>query len=150
VTSALQRRNSPRRKLPQPGRWWAAAFHAITIAVTDSSEMLATCTTTFTVADTTAPVISSVAASPNVLNRRTASFVPVTVSVADSDNCESVSRLPDHFRDEQRAGNWPRRQDFARLGHHGNLTVNLRAERAQKGNGTDLYYHCPLHRCIGQ
>src|SRR6185369_15790000 len=93
------------------------------------------CTTTFTVADLTAPVISSVAASTSVIVPADGAFVPVTVSVAKSDNCDPspVVQIISVTSNEPVTG--PGDKTSPDWVITGNLTVNLRAERAQKGNG---------------
>jgi len=120
---------------PAAGTLVGRGAHPVTITVSDSSGNVSTCTTTFTVVDTTAPVIASVAATPNVLTPADGAFVPVTVTVSQSDNCDAspVCRIISVTSSEPVTG--PGDKTSPDWVITGNLTANLRAERAQKGNG---------------
>jgi len=120
---------------PAAGTKVGTGSYAITIKVADASGNASTCTATFTVMDTTAPVIRSVTASPNLLSPADGAFVPVTVTVAASDNCDPspVSRIVSVTSSEPVTG--PGDKTSPDWVITGNLTANLRAERQQKGNG---------------
>jgi hypothetical protein len=86
--------------------------------------------------ETTPPTITSVTATPNVLTPPNHKMVPVTVSVAVTDNCDAAvgchivsvsSNEPiSGTGDGDTAPDWE---------ITGNLTLNLRAERAGSGTG---------------
>ncbi|MBI3014117.1 MAG: SBBP repeat-containing protein [Candidatus Tectomicrobia bacterium] len=110
--------------------------HVITLTVDDGKDGTASDTVTVKVQDTTAPLISSVSASPSVLwppNRR---MVPVTVAVSVSDICDGAPRC----RIVSVTSNEPvsglgRRDRTPDWEITGDLTMNLRAERSAKGRG---------------
>lgn len=62
--------------------------YTIAITVKDASGNTTATNVSFTVADTTAPLIHSVSASPNVLSPPNHKLVPITVSVTATDNCD--------------------------------------------------------------
>lgn len=103
---------------------------------TDSSGNTNSCNSVVKVVDTTPPVISSVSASPNVLWPPNHKMVPVTVAVSASDVCSPTvtCKITSVTSNEPLVG--------PGSGHTapdwqitGDLSVNLRAERAGSGNG---------------
>jgi hypothetical protein len=72
---------------PAAGTLLDKGQHTITVCVKDASGNTATGTVAFTIADTTAPVIQSVTASPNVLSPPNHQMVPVSVSVSALESC---------------------------------------------------------------
>ena len=112
----------------------------VTLTVTDDQGASASCTWVVTVVDTTAPVIiSSVSVTPCTLWPPNHKMVPVTVSVAPSDNCSRspICKIISVASNEpvNGTGDGDRAPD---LEITGNLTAKLRAERA--GNGTGRVY----------
>jgi hypothetical protein len=82
---------------------------------------------TVTVVDTAPPVISAVTATPSVIERPNHDMVPIVVSVSATDGCGAVD-----CRIVSVSSNEPAENDWQITG---NLTVNVRAERAGKGSG---------------
>jgi probable HAF family extracellular repeat protein len=119
---------------PAAGTLMGLGAHVVTVTVSDASGNATSVTGTFTVRDTTPPVIASVAASPNTL-KADGSFVHVTVAVAASDNCDAapVSRIISVTSDEPVTG--PGDKTSPDWVITGDLTVDLRAERASRGDG---------------
>ena len=105
------------------------------VAVTDSATNTASCSTTITVVDTNAPVITAAAATPNVLWPPNHKMVEVKVRAAVTDACSATvwkvigvrSSEPDNgLGDGDTARDWEITGDHA---------VKLRAERAGGGSG---------------
>ncbi|MDB6065175.1 MAG: hypothetical protein JWR26_1383 [Pedosphaera sp.] len=71
---------------PSAGTLVGLGQHPITVTVKDASGNTTTSTIAFNVVDTTAPVISSVTANPNVISPGKKQLVTVTVSVTATDN----------------------------------------------------------------
>jgi hypothetical protein len=88
------------------------------------------------VVDTTAPVIQSVAADPNILWSPNHKMVQIAVSAAATDNCDStpVCSITGVSSNEpvNGLGDGDTSPDWMITG---NLTVDLRAERSGMGNG---------------
>lgn len=91
---------------------------------------------TVIVEDTTPPNIETISASPDVIWPPDHEMVPVTISVAASDNCDTnptsqiisiVSNEPDNG-----LGDGDATPDWEIIG---DLTANLRAERSGNGSG---------------
>ncbi len=80
---------------PAAGTLLAKGQYSITVTVTDASGNSTTGSVPLSVIDTTAPVIQSLSASPNVLSPPNHQMVPITVSASATDNCDSapVSRI---------------------------------------------------------
>jgi len=108
----------------------------VTLTATDSNGASASCSATVTVVDTTPPTITSVTANPNTLWPPNHKMVPVTVSATTSDNCTAapVCKITSVASSEpvNGTGDGDTAPDWQITG---NLTVNLRAERAGNGSG---------------
>jgi len=105
------------------------------VAVTDSATNTASCSTTITVVDTNAPVITAAAATPNVLWPPNHKMVEVKVRATVTDACSATvwkvigvrSSEPDNgLGDGDTARDWEITGDHA---------VKLRAERSGTGSG---------------
>jgi hypothetical protein len=106
-----------------------AGTHVITLTVRDGRGGSASDTLVVTVLDTTPPTIHTVAATPSVLSPANHQFVPVTIAVSASDTCGG----PVHCRIVSVASNEPvDTQDWVITG---DLALNVRAERSNKGFG---------------
>jgi hypothetical protein len=82
-----------------------------------------------TVFDTTPPVIQSAAASPSVLSPANKQLVPVTIAVSATDACGGSIRC----RIVSVTSNEPVNATDWKI--TGDLTLNLRADRSNKGTG---------------
>jgi hypothetical protein len=110
--------------------------HTLTLEVTDPAGLTSTTSVTVTVADTTAPVISSASVSPNAVWPPNHKMVPVSVTVSLADACGgpaecviasvSSNEPADGLGDGDVANDWE---------ITGPLTVNVRAERSGTGAG---------------
>jgi hypothetical protein len=106
-----------------------AGTHVISLTVADGGGASATDTLVVTVLDTTPPVIQSAAAFPSVLSPANKQLVPVTIAVSAADacggsvHCRIVSVTSNETID---AADWQ---------ITGDLTLRLRAERANKKTG---------------
>jgi hypothetical protein len=109
--------------------------HPVTLTVEDGSGASASDTLFVTVVDAAPPAISSVTATPSVLTRAKHLLVPVTVTVSASDMCSAVdceivavtsNEHPENGAETSTAPDWE---------ITGKLTVNLRAERSNRGSG---------------
>jgi hypothetical protein len=106
----------------------------VTLTVTDEEGLSDECAATVTVVDEQDPVISSLSASPNKLWPPNHKFVPVTVAVDASDNCDFACQIISVASNEpvNGLGDGNTAPDWTITG---DLTVKLRAERSGKGNG---------------
>jgi len=109
--------------------------HSVTVTATDSAGNSTRCTISVTVVDQTPPVITGISASLTELWPPNQKFVPITVSITASDNCDSSvtceiievsSSEPVTSETDLTSPDWE---------ITGALTVNLRAERADEGPG---------------
>lgn len=108
----------------------------VTLSVSDIKGASASCPAKVMVIDKTPPVISALSATPNVLWPPNHKMIPVSLSVAASDNCDSAPRCQiitvnsnepiNGLGDGDTAPDWE---------ITGNLAVNLRAERSGNGSG---------------
>jgi hypothetical protein len=106
-----------------------AGTHIITLTVRDGRGALATDTLMVTVLDRTAPAIQSATPSPSVLSPANNKLVAVTLAVSATDACGGSvhCRIVSVSSNEAiAAGDWT---------ITGDLTLNLRATRANKGTG---------------
>jgi probable HAF family extracellular repeat protein len=120
---------------PAAGTLAGLGTQTITVTVSDSAGNSTVCSTTFTVSDTTPPVIASVAANPSVIQQSNHEMIPVVVQVSASDNCDPnpVSRIISITSDEPVTGQGDNTSpDWAITGP---LSAEVRAERSPKGNG---------------
>jgi len=117
---------------PAAGTLVGMGSHVITVIATDEAGNTSTCATTLTVADTTAPTINSVTASPNVLSQPNHQMVPVVVYVSATDNCDPapVCQIVSVSSDEPVTG--PGDNTTPDWTITGKLTVDLRAEYSSK------------------
>ena len=109
--------------------------HVFTLTVDDHNGGFASDTVVITVVDATAPVITAVTATPSVILQTNHAMVPVAVSVSITDcdpsaSCKIVSvtsnEPDDGLGDGDTATDWK---------ITGDLTLELRAERAGMGTG---------------
>ena len=103
--------------------------HAITLTVDDGRGGSSSDTVIVTVVDTAPPTIASASPSPSVLGPANHQFVAVTIGVSASDGCGGAV----HCRIASVTSNEPADgQDWIVTG---DLTLQLRAERSNKGSG---------------
>jgi hypothetical protein len=109
--------------------WLPMGTNAVMLKVTDPCGLSSQASVLVAVADTTAPVIQSVSASPNVLSPPDHKVIPVTVSVTATDGCDPapVSKILSI------AANEP--TDPGDITITGDLTVVLAASRNPAGGG---------------
>jgi len=116
------------RQSPTAGTVVSKGTYPVTVTVTDLAGNLSTRQLLLTVVDTTAPVISSVAASPNTIGSPNNKMVPVTVSVTATDNCGApVSKIVSITCNESVAA--------SAMQITGNLTASVLADRDNNGTG---------------
>jgi hypothetical protein len=120
----------------QPNVVLPLGAHSLTLTVDDQRGGTASDTVLITIRDTTAPLISSVTASPNVLWAPNHKLVPVTLATVASDAVTAVpacqigsvtsSEPPNGGGDGNTVADWLIVD---------NLSLHLRAERAGNGSG---------------
>jgi hypothetical protein len=107
----------------------------IGVAVTDSADFTASCSTTVTVVDTMAPVITNASASPDSLWPPNHKMVKVTLRVMTTDNCGTPAWKIISVQSNEPVnglGDGDTSPDWQILGDH---QLFLRAERSGKGSG---------------
>jgi hypothetical protein len=117
--------------LQQPAGPYNLGTTPVTLTATDSFAAFASCSANVTVADTTAPTISSANASPSVLWPPNHKMVAVNLGVAAADACDANAASSCQIASV--SSNEPLAAGDVQV--TGKLTLNLRAERAGKGNG---------------
>ncbi len=120
---------------PASGSLFPVGTTTVTTTATDAAGRQAVKTFTVTVKDLTLPVITSITANPSVINQSNHKMRNVTVTVVAIDNYSSVtSRIINVTSNEpvEGTGDGDTSPDWVITG---NLTVDLRAERAQNGTG---------------
>jgi hypothetical protein len=107
----------------------------VQVTATDSSGVPASCGTTVTIVDTTAPTITKVSASPSVLWPPNHKMVTVTISATAKDTCGSATWKITSVKSNESVngrGDGNTSPDWQITGNH---TVSLRAERSGNGSG---------------
>lgn len=113
----------------------SAGVHLITLTVSDGRGGVGTDTLTVTVRDTTPPIINGLVATPGVITKANHEMVPVTIAASATDGCGSVTcRIVSVASNEpiSGTGGGDLSPDWEITG---DLTLRVRAERSQKGNG---------------
>ncbi len=108
----------------------------IGVTVTDAATNASSCTTAFTVSDTTGPSVTSTVSSPSIWSPQHG-LISVGLAVRASDNCDGspaiavavYSNEPDQAPGDDDASFSPDARDIAPV------TLRLRGERVQSGNG---------------
>jgi hypothetical protein len=113
-----------------------AGIHSMTLTVQDESGASASDTVVVTVIDTIPPIIGSLTATPSVLTRAKHELVPVVLNVSVSDTCGAavyceIVQVTSNEHPEV-GGEAATTPDWQITGP---LTLNVRAERANKGAG---------------
>ncbi len=109
--------------------------NTVTCIATDTSGNQAACSFTIVVRDTESPKIKSISASPNVLSPPNHAMIPVVISLNTTDNSGTASASVVSITSNEplnTTGDGCTSVDYQITGP---LTVKLRAERAQNGNG---------------
>ena len=110
--------------------------NAVTLTVTDDKGVSNQCIATVSVVDLEPPVIKSLIATPNTLSPPNHKMKSVSVKVNSSDNCDTNSLCKiisvESNEPENGTGDGDTAPDWQITG---DLTVNLRSERAGNGSG---------------
>ena len=109
--------------------------HQVVVSVSDGKAAAVTCSSTATIVDTTPPVITSAAATPNVLWPPNNKMVRIALNVVATDICSSVTcGIKSVTSDEppKAHGKGANSSDWTITGPQ---TLLLRATRADKGDG---------------
>jgi hypothetical protein len=124
-----------RSQTPAAGTLLGLGVHTVAVKATDPAGNVATCTTTFTVVDTTAPKITSVSVTPNVIKNADGDMVRVVVTVKATDNCDTTptSKIISITSDEPVTGRGDSTSPDWRI--TGDLKAKVRAERSRYGDG---------------
>jgi hypothetical protein len=112
--------------------------NSLTVVVADSASNRVSCSTSITVLDTTAPVITAAEAEPHRLWPPNHKMVPITVRAEASDTCEEATwkivGVSSNESDARGDGNTA--PDWLITGLH---TMSLRAERSGQGRGRTYF-----------
>ncbi|HEV2763878.1 MAG TPA: HYR domain-containing protein, partial [Pyrinomonadaceae bacterium] len=111
-----------------PGMVFPVGTTEVTVLATDNAGNVGVGTFTVTVRDTTAPVFQSLSASPSVIAKPNGKMTPVviTANVADAVDTTPTTRIVSVTSNEGTSADWQ---------VTGDLTLNVRAERNNKGTG---------------
>ncbi len=114
---------------PAAGTLLGHGQYNIAVTIKDASGNTTSLNIPFSVVDTTAPVIQSVMANPNVLSSPNHQMVPITVSVIATDNCDAapLNRIISITANEPIAA--------GDIQITGNLSATLAASRNPSGTG---------------
>jgi probable HAF family extracellular repeat protein len=120
------------RQLPAPGTLLGPGKHEVKVFATDRAGNTGSCTVVVNITDGTAPVITSLTVSRQVLQPANRKLIPVTVHVAAEDNCDPspVCRVLSVESSEPVNGRRDRTDPDWLI--TGDLTVELRAEVATR------------------
>lgn len=112
---------------------FAVGEHTVVVSASNGQSTPATCSATVTVSDTSPPHLSTIAAAPDLLWPPNHRMVPVSLTVAASDNCDPAptARITKVVSNERHGHFGP---DWTITGP---LSVNLRADRL--GNTDRIY-----------
>ncbi len=121
---------------PAAGTRLGPGVHTVTVQAVDPEGHTGSCTTTFTVVDDTAPVITSISVDPSLLTE-SGEMTPVTVSVTAEDNADPapVSTIVSITSSEPETGPGDRTSPDSEI--TGDLTANVRSERGK--DATRIY-----------
>jgi probable HAF family extracellular repeat protein len=127
---------------PGAGSQVSLGNHVVTLVVTDVAGNHGTCSVVVTVVDEEAPVITSLSATPSVLQPANKAMVPVQVSVTATDNCDSapVCRIVSIISSDPITGQGDNTAPDFRI--TGPLTAEVRAERAKTSRVYTITIEC--------
>ena len=121
---------------PTPTVALSMGLNTITLTVTDGKGGSSTDTVDVSIADTIAPSINSIAATPTLLSPPNHSMIPVAVNISASDICSPTTACKIVSVNSNEPANGLGDGDTAPDWEiNGNLEVMLRAERAGTGSG---------------
>ena len=109
--------------------------HEVQVSVTDGKSSPVSCSTGISVEDTTPPTVQNVVATPNVLRPADHRMVSVRVQASANDNCGSVTSKIKSVKSSEAIRGLGKGDLAPDWNITGDLTVQLRAERAPKGRG---------------
>jgi len=114
--------------------------HVVTLKVTDTHGATSEDAANVVVKDLTAPVITSVSATPNRIDKKNGKMVPVSLTVVASDNCDRapVSKIVSITSDDSTTGKPGSKAGQTDWEITGALTANLRAETTN-GKSSRVY-----------
>ena len=112
-----------------------SGVHDVQVSVTDGKSSAVSCSTRITVEDTTPPTVQSLAATPNVLKPADHRMVSVRVQASATDNCGPVTSKIKSVKSSDPISGLFKGDLAPDWNITGDLTVQLRAERAPKGRG---------------
>ena len=109
--------------------------HEVQVSVTDGKSTPVSCSTSISVEDTTPPTVQSLVATPNVLRPADHRMVSVRVQASANDNCGLVTSKIKSVKSSEAIRGLGKGDLAPDWNITGDLTVQLRAERAPKGRG---------------